>query len=84
MASQETIELAHLNTYFLFPFSIDKVTVVENHPALWAKYTHWIDGIDEWIAEHRTEKTPVLPSIWGDGAATRMCGSTWSRPRTRT
>ena len=56
MAPLETIQLAHLNTYFLFPFSIDKVTVVENHQDLWAKYTHWIDGLDEWLAEHRTEK----------------------------
>jgi hypothetical protein len=56
MAPLETIELSYLNTYFLFPFSMDKVTVVENHQDLWAKYTHWIDGLDEWIAEHRTEK----------------------------
>jgi hypothetical protein len=56
MAIRETIELAQLNTYFLFPFSIDKITVVENHQDVWAKYTHWIDGLDEWIAEHRSEK----------------------------
>jgi len=56
MAIRGNIELANLNTYFLFPFSIDKITVVENHRDVWAKYTHWIDGLDEWIAEHRTEK----------------------------
>jgi hypothetical protein len=57
MAPQNCIELAHLHTYFLFPFSIDKITVVENHRKLWSKYTHWIDGLDEWIAEHPAERS---------------------------
>ncbi len=50
------MELLHLHTYFLFPFSIDKVTVVENHRELWAKYSHWMDGLDEWIGVHHTEQ----------------------------
>jgi hypothetical protein len=48
----ESIELLHLHTYFFFPFSIDKITVVQNHKELWAKYGHWIDGVDEWIGVH--------------------------------
>jgi len=54
MAQKKPIELLHLHTYFFFPFSIDKITVVENHRDLWAKYNHWIDGLDEWIAAHHT------------------------------
>ena len=52
MTQIESIELLHLHTYFFFPFSIDKITVVQNHKALWANYGHWIDGLDEWIGVH--------------------------------
>jgi len=52
MMRQESIELQHLHTYFFFPFSIDKITVVQNHRELWANYGHWIDGLDEWIGAH--------------------------------
>jgi hypothetical protein len=52
MTPEKPIDLLHLHTYFLFPFSIDKTTVVENHRDLWGKYNHWIDGLDEWIAAH--------------------------------
>jgi hypothetical protein len=52
MAQKKSIELLHLHTYFFFPFSIDKITVVENHRELWRKYNHWIDGLDEWLGAH--------------------------------
>ncbi len=52
MASEKPIELLHQHTYFFFPFSIDKTTVVENHRELWSDYSHWIDGLDEWIGAH--------------------------------
>ncbi len=52
MAIEKSIELLHLHTYFFFPFSIDRTTVVENHRDLWADYNHWIDGLDEWIGAH--------------------------------
>ena len=45
-------EILHLHTYFLFPFSIDKQTVLEDHKDVWARHQHWIDGLDEWIAAH--------------------------------
>lgn len=60
MDLQKDLELAHFHTYFLFPFSIDKVTVVENHRALWSRYTHWIDGLDAWIAEHPGERSSAI------------------------
>ncbi len=46
--------LQHLHTYFLFPFSIDKEVITEGREPLWAKYPHWIDGLDEWIASFGT------------------------------
>ena len=59
-----SLELAHLHTYFLFPFTFDKITVVENHPELWSKYTHWIDGLDEWIAAHHSDQhTPLIDHL---------------------
>lgn len=39
----------HLHTYFLFPFSIDKQAVSEDHQSIWAKHLHWIDGVEEWF-----------------------------------
>src|SRR5262245_39138509 len=44
--------LLHLHTYFLFPFSVDKQTVMRNHEAAWSGKQYWIDGLDEWIAAH--------------------------------
>ena len=40
----------HLHTYFLFPFSVDKQAVAQDHHRIWAKLPHWIDGLDEWFA----------------------------------
>ena len=61
MVQKQPIELLHLHTYFFFPFSIDKITVVQNHKKLWAKYNHWIDGLDEWIgAHHSGSKSPLM------------------------
>lgn len=62
MTGETSLELLHLHTYFLFPFSIDKATVVANHRDLWAKYSHWIDGLDEWIAAHNNgaRQTPLM------------------------
>jgi len=64
MTGQESIELLHLHTYFFFPFSIDKINVVQNHKELWAKYGHWIDGLDEWIeAHHEGLRSPLMDHI---------------------
>jgi hypothetical protein len=64
MTQQQPIELLHLHTYFFFPFSIDKITVVQNHKKLWAKYNHWIDGLDEWIGVHHSgPKSPLMEHL---------------------
>src|SRR5512140_2366898 len=46
----DSVRLLHLHTYFIFPFSIDKHTVLQNHPRIWSDPPHWIDGLDRWIA----------------------------------
>jgi hypothetical protein len=48
----------HLHTYFLFPFSIDKEAVLEAHPKVWAGRSHWIDGLDKWIASYAAPLAP--------------------------
>ena len=64
MSAPPVTRLQHLHTYFFFPFSINKRVVYERHPEVWSKYQHWIDGLDEWIAVHRTaEASPVLEKL---------------------
>jgi len=63
MAHPDTMELLHLHTYFHFPFSIDKITVVQNHRQLWSGYTHWIDGLDEWINAHHDGRQSPLDQL---------------------
>jgi len=58
-------EILYLHTYFLFPFSIDKQTVLENHPAPWANNEHWIDGLDGWIASHQGVSSSAVESLLG-------------------
>ncbi len=45
-------QIAHLHTYFLFPFSLDKEVLMGEHRDIWTKHTYWIDGLDEWIGAH--------------------------------
>jgi len=47
------VGLVHLHTYFFFPFSVDKQTVLEEHGKLWPASHRWIDGLDEWLAWHQ-------------------------------
>ena len=56
-----TPEILHLHTYFFFPFSIDKGTVLETHGDIWERHPHWIEGLDEWIAAHGSR--PDAPLI---------------------
>lgn len=51
----------HLHTYFIFPFSIDKQAVAQDHSAIWAKHVHWINGLEEWFAS--TANEPGQPLI---------------------
>ncbi len=64
MEQRKPIELQHLHTYFFFPFSIDKITVVQNHKSLWTHYGHWIDGLDEWIGVHHEGlRSPLMDHV---------------------
>ncbi len=65
MTSPTIPEILHLHTYFLFPFSIDKQTVLEDHPELWRKGQHWIDGLDEWISRHNDPVLNPIPAKLG-------------------
>jgi hypothetical protein len=65
MTPDKSIELLHLHTYYFFPFSIDRTTVVENHRDLWARHTHWIDGLDEWIGAHHLGSQNPLMKLLG-------------------
>jgi hypothetical protein len=38
-----------LQTYFLFPFALDKEAIQEDHPEAWPARTRWIDGLDSWV-----------------------------------
>jgi hypothetical protein len=56
---------SHLQTFFLFPFSIDKQAVLEDHAEVWPKGRAWFDGIDDWIATHNGRGTSATPTRLG-------------------
>jgi hypothetical protein len=67
--------LQQLHTFFLFPFSIDREAVVEDHHRIWNTHRTWIDGLDEWIAAHRGPgKNPFATNLggWRRAAYTRF------------
>jgi hypothetical protein len=70
------VGVLHLHTYFLFPFSIDRAAVRENHSTAWAGKKYWIDGLDDWLAaEHQSNAScPVVSRIggWKRAAYTRF------------
>jgi hypothetical protein len=39
-----------LQTYFFFPFSVDKNFVTAQHPGIFGKHARWFDCFDEWVA----------------------------------
>jgi hypothetical protein len=55
-----TPDISHLHTYFFFPFSIDKQTVLQAHGEIWARHAHWIEGLDEWIGAHGSQAAAPL------------------------
>jgi hypothetical protein len=70
-----TASIAHLHTYFFFPYSIDKQAVLGDHKDIWGKRAHWIDGLDDWIAAHRGRARSVLAEKlgpWQRAAYTRF------------
>jgi hypothetical protein len=74
MSTTNSPEILHLHTYFLFPFSIDKKVVTENHGPLWSRFQHWIDGLDHWIGAHPTDSSPVSKRLgpWRRAAYSRF------------
>jgi hypothetical protein len=65
MAAKPIVD--HLQTYFLFPFSVDREAVVEDHQDLWKNCKTWIEGLDNWIGSHSTNgaSAPVLKLLGG-------------------
>ena len=41
----------HLQTYFLFPFSIDRDAVAADQPGIFTKLPHWFAGVDDWVKQ---------------------------------
>src|SRR5262245_33532196 len=41
--------ISHLDTRFLFPFSIDVEEVKAEHPEIWSAGRRWIEGLDEFV-----------------------------------
>jgi len=68
-------QVRHLHTYFLFPFSVDKEAVLQDHPEFWPGRRTWFDGIDAWMEESaRRDKPPVAEKLgpWLRSAYTRF------------
>ena len=59
-----------------FPFSIDKEAVKLAHPHIWPKDRRWLEGLDEWIAEHggRAHTAPHRVGEWQREARGGMPG----------
>lgn len=59
------VGIQHLHTYFLFPFSVDKQAVLQDHRAIWTVHPRWIDGVDAWIAAHSSRDGSKLANRLG-------------------
>src|SRR5262245_1800040 len=56
--------VAHLDTRFLFPFSIDVEEVKAANPRIWGLGRRWIEGLDEFVsAGRRHANDPVLQQL---------------------
>ena len=49
VANTASPSFERLQTYFLFPFALDKEAIQEDHPEAWPERTRWIDGLDSWV-----------------------------------
>ena len=61
--------LQHFHTYFLFPFAMDRETLLGEHPVQWKNHRQLLEGVDKWIAAH--QQPP--------GASARRFLGSWSR-----
>jgi hypothetical protein len=50
LSKTKALSFERLDTYFLFPFALDKAAIQADHPQAWPGGTRWIDGLDSWIA----------------------------------
>ena len=58
--------VVHQETYFFFPFVIDKEVVANAHGHFWPPSRSWIDGLDEWIrSENSANASPILTKLGG-------------------
>lgn len=57
--------IRHLHTYFLFPFSVDKEAVLEDHREYWPNRKTWFDGLDAWINHHTERDRPAVVQALG-------------------
>jgi len=74
----------HLQTYFLFPFSIDREAVAADHPDLFAKSPHWFAAVDDWV--RRGVRSARIQSRCSPGARRRSTPSViggWRWPENR-
>jgi len=55
-----------LETYFFFPFVIDKEAVASSHADFWPPLRSWIDGLDDWLrSENCATDSPVRNRLGG-------------------
>ncbi|MBI2687755.1 MAG: hypothetical protein HYX27_15700 [Acidobacteria bacterium] len=55
-----------LETYFLFPFAIDKEVVASAHRDFWPPLRSWIDGLDDWLrSENCATDSPIRTRLGG-------------------
>ncbi len=45
----DQVRIQRLCTNFLFPFTVDKEAVAEDHEDIWSKHPRWIAALEEWI-----------------------------------
>ncbi|MBM3753252.1 MAG: hypothetical protein FJW38_04655 [Acidobacteria bacterium] len=58
--------VVHQETYFFFPFVIDKEVVASAHGDFWPPLRSWIDGLDEWIrSENCATASPIRTKLGG-------------------
>ena len=46
----DNVRIAHLHTYFLFPFSVNSDRMVQRNPDAWRRAAHWLDAFETWMA----------------------------------
>jgi len=63
--AQSTQRFARLETYFLFPFALDKEAIQADHPQAWPRGIRWIDGLDQWMASEGKNPELRVPKLLG-------------------